>query len=305
MRRLLCSLIILSSLTVATSVGAQDKLLLNQTYRDKVGLKSNVGLTQIPLPPGEWVLVGLEKYLSGLNTPMVRGYLARTQGKALTGLIWFSMNTEFSSGTWAQSSFCERENVLFMEKIRNYSEDVDCWALNHSNQTFKENRESVKQLFAYVRTQNIKVPITMIGVNYRRADSTKQVYLNYKFNPEVEGFSPPKQASWRTNDWHRDRIHTDPGKVAYVDRLKVWGREWKRNVDAEFEGELDKTKIVQPSVLPGIPLDIAPAAGGETTPTTRGDDTEARLRKLKGLYDQGLISKSEYAEKRKQILKGL
>ena len=88
--------------------------------------------------------------------------------------------------------------------------------------------------------------------------------------------------------------------------MKLWGREWKRNVDAGFEGELEKSKIAQPSVSPGAPFDIAPAAGGEIKPATGGGgDIEGRLRKLKKLYEKGLITESEYAKKRREILKGL
>ncbi len=133
MRRFLCFSILLAALTVATSVSAQDKLTLNQTYRDVIRLNYNSGSTQIPLPPGEWVLVGLEEYLSSLNTPMVRGYLARVINNDLSGLIWFYMNTGLSDGYWSASSFCERENVLFMKKIRNYDGDVNCWAVREDD----------------------------------------------------------------------------------------------------------------------------------------------------------------------------
>ena len=306
MRRFMWFSVLLSALTIATSVGAQDKLTLNQTYRDVIHLDFSSGLTQIPLPPGEWVLAGHEEYRSSLNTSMVRGYLARKESKTLTGLIYFSINIEMSDGTWSQSSFCERENVIFMEKIRNYSGDVDCWALNHRTMTSKTTRQAVVQLRDYLKRRKIEMPITMIVVQYRKTDNSKQVSLNYYFNPEFEGFSPPKQASWRANDWHRDRIYLDPEKVAYVDRLKLWGREWKRNVDAGFEGELEKSKIAQPSVSPGTLFDIAPAAGGEIKPATGGGgDIEARLTTLKKLHDEGLVSDSEYAEKRQEILKGL
>ncbi len=119
MRRFLRLSIFLATLTVAASASAQDKLTLNQTYRDVIHLNFSSGSTQIPLPPGEWVLAGHEEWRSSLNTPMVRGFLAREESKTLTGLIYYSMNTEMSDGIWRQSSFCERENVLFMEKIRN------------------------------------------------------------------------------------------------------------------------------------------------------------------------------------------
>ena len=47
--------------------------------------------------------------------------------------------------------------------------------------------------------------------------------------------------------------------------------------------------------------DAPPAA----PPDGKEGDVEARLRKVQGLYDQGLISREEYEEKRKEIMKEL
>ncbi len=59
MRRFLRLLFLLAALAVATSAGAQDELKLNQTYRDVIRLHFPAGKTQIPLPEGEWELLGL------------------------------------------------------------------------------------------------------------------------------------------------------------------------------------------------------------------------------------------------------
>ncbi len=307
MRRVLWFSILRAALTVATSVSAQDKLTLNQTYRDVIRLNYNSGSTQIPLPPGEWVLAGYDEPYNNIDIKMVKAYLARIENKVVTGVIKFTLPTDLSDGGWIVPRFCDRENIVFIEKLSAYeSGDIDCWGINHSGiGAGKGKSVRSRMFFDYVVAHEIEVPRYMIYVAYYKADSTNYLSLRYYFNPDVEGVEPDPTAGWGYSEWHRNRINADPKKVAYIERLKLWGREWKRNVDMGFAGRLDQTKIVQPSVSPSTPLDIAPAAGGETTPTTRGDDTEARLRKLKGLFDQGLITKSEYAEKRIDLLKGL
>ena len=297
--------IFLATLTVAASASAQDKLTLHQTYRDVIRLKLDSGATQIPLPAGEWTLTGLyESRTDNNNILILSAYLVRVENGVVSGVVRFRVSAELLPYGWKSMSFCDRENMHIIEKKSNYESDVDCWGVHHSLLT-KRKYPPKRQTIDYLVERNFRVPLTLMAVQFRRATEDKYFRVGYLFNPEFIGFPPPERVKWSVNDWHRDRIHTDPEKVAYVDRLKVWGREWKRNVDLGFAGKLDKTKISQPFVSPGIPLGIAPAAGGETTPTTKGDDTEARLRKLKGLYDQGLISDSEYSEKRKQILKGL
>ncbi len=61
MRRFLRLWLLLAALAVATSAGAQDKLTLNQTYRDVIRLDFPAGKTLIPLPEGEWELLGLQE----------------------------------------------------------------------------------------------------------------------------------------------------------------------------------------------------------------------------------------------------
>ncbi len=69
MRRFLRFLFLLAALAVATSASAQDKLTLNQTYRDVIRLHfSSVGKTQIPLPEGEWELLGLQEGQGSMTT---------------------------------------------------------------------------------------------------------------------------------------------------------------------------------------------------------------------------------------------
>ena len=52
-----------------------------------------------------------------------------------------------------------------------------------------------------------------------------------------------------------------------------------------------------------------PASSGHSTeavvPVREGGDIEGRLRTLKKLYEKGLITESEYADKRREILNGL
>jgi hypothetical protein len=55
-----------------------------------------------------------------------------------------------------------------------------------------------------------------------------------------------------------------------------------------------------PTVVPVPPAPVAPVAAPPAE-----QDAEARLTRLKRLYDKGLITKSEYDKKRAEILKGL
>jgi peptidoglycan hydrolase-like protein with peptidoglycan-binding domain len=62
-----------------------------------------------------------------------------------------------------------------------------------------------------------------------------------------------------------------------------------------------------PAIAPAIAPARAPARARPATaaPESTGADIESRLRTLKKLYDQGLITDREYYEKRKQLLLGM
>ena len=306
MRRSLRFPILLAALAVATSASAQDKLTLHQTYRDVIRLKLETGATQIPLPAGEWTLSGLYESRTDNNDILIlSAYLVRIENGVVSGVVRFRVSADLAPNGWRSSSFCDRENMHTIEKKSNYESDVDCWGIHHSLLS-KRKYPPKNQTIDYIVGRGLRVPLTLMTVRFQRATEDKYFRVSYQFNPEFVGFPPPERVKWSINDWHRDRIHADPEKVAYVNRLKVWGREWKRNVDLGFAGELEKSKIAQPSVSPGTLIDIAPAAGGETTPATdREGGIEARLTTLKKLHDEGLVSDSEYAEKRQEILKGL
>ncbi len=64
----LCLPFLLAALVVAPSAIAQYQLKLNQTYRDVIRLHFPAGKTQIPLPEGEWELLGLQEDQSNLVT---------------------------------------------------------------------------------------------------------------------------------------------------------------------------------------------------------------------------------------------
>ncbi len=89
MRRFLRLLILLAALAFATSAGAQDELKLNQTYRDVIRLHFPAGKTQIPLPEGEWELLGLQEDLSSVDIRMWLVYLARVENDNL--LVRYSL----------------------------------------------------------------------------------------------------------------------------------------------------------------------------------------------------------------------
>ena len=94
-------------------------------------------------------------------------------------------------------------------------------------------------------------------------------------------------------------FHTDHLSTLHITRrLESWTPDWKPKVDAGFLGNLKVFKTKEALAPP------------EQTPktVTSGEeegDIEQRIIRLLKLYDEGLITDSEYFRKRNRILEGL
>ena len=272
------SLALLASvLSMATSAIAQDELNLNQTYQDVIRLSFTAGKTQIPLPEGEWELLGLQEDQTYENNIIWRVYLARIENDTLLGFIYFNINDGIpGSGIagWGASSFCNRDNLYYIEVKRNWDGDVDCWAAYQTR--IKPNKrwaEGKRQMHNALLARNVSIPRTMVLAVFIRRNLENLLGIGYYFHPNP------------------------PGGYLSRDDIKSWGKRWKPKVDAGFAGKLEKAKSAQRPARPSGQSEIAPSSGEKS-------DIESQLTKLKGLYDRGLITETEYAEKRKELLKG-
>ncbi len=95
-------------------------------------------------------------------------------------------------------------------------------------------------------------------------------------------------------------IYVNPEHVPETDRR-----------DGEAEKPVKERKPIarEATQVRNANLKEAAASSGHSNeavvPVSEGGDIEGRLRKLKKLYEKGLITESEYTDKRQEILKGL
>ena len=163
MRRLcLCFSFLLAALVVAASANAQDTLKLNQTYRDVIRLDFPAGKTQIPLPEGEWELLGLQEDQSELVTRIWRAYLARIENRTLLGKVIFNVNSDAPSYGWAASSFCDRDDHYHVVVKVNRDGDVDCWAVRMRPTRRKPWwSDGMKQMQDTLEARKVQIPTHM------------------------------------------------------------------------------------------------------------------------------------------------
>lgn len=193
---------------------------------------------KIPLPPGNWTVLGTRALGQGAATPGIATVLVNPKSNPFA--VRVITNTSPGQGWgWKLSRSCLRQDLLFQKVIAKVDGgDQRCWWVNHTRMTRgSRTAPDIVQALEYARKRNMKLPVTALLVGYRFADIYDILIVRYYFNPEGEGFNPPNDATWVTNDWHKDRIATDPKKIAYAERIRKWGEGWFPRIQSGFNNE--------------------------------------------------------------------
>ena len=255
----------------------------------------NFGHIQVPLPEGQWKIVGIRDYLNNQATRHAQAFLVLEGKSTYKTLLYVTTAMDFNTNGYVVAKECERKDVHHVVKLANYSgREQNCWWVNHIAAYISDKNLKKKHYAAldkYLKTRGIKQPKNIVSVNYRVADISNFANIRFYFNPDAEDITPSNEAAWSTSDWHRDKIKQFPEKVIFVGRLKEWGANWHPKIVAGFNNKLGFS---------------APKAA--KTPSTFNKKTgsvESRLKELKSLLDKGLLSKKEYDVKKQKILEGI
>ena len=266
---------------------------------------------KIPLPPGEWILVGYEMRKNNSRVPFFRPQLIQVKGNVVTGLIEANVQADAgnSVGNWGDgyvlNQSCYKANTIHQKMIANgENREQDCWGVNHFLMTNDGKDLDVNERYEYIKKHNLILPVNMIKVGFHFAFKQPNFLdVSYGFNPEAEGFGPPTNAGWAESDWHKDRYYADPKKVEFINKLISWGEATHDRVKEGFLGKLNVANQI-PSPFAAVataPAASAPAAASNAAPL----NIEGRMKEAEGLFQKKLITQEEYDKKRKEILSGL
>ena len=258
---------------------------VGQTFQNSFVI--GVSNTSIPLPEGEWTLIGYHQSRNDIGTKINNAVLTQIKEGQEYRFIEVSAPDRHHDWGYAPSKFCDRDDVIhIVSRSNNDGGKQDCWGINHWRMTISDNaRGDWKQAREYYRTNNIKIPINGLVVIYNKATNKKFIQVAYGFNPEMEGFSPPVYAEWDVSDWHKDRYYTDKKKVAYIQTIKDWGKSWESKVESGFAGQIHQ-EVNQ-------------------TADANYDKVTSKLNQLKKLLADEVITQDDYEQKKQELLDGL
>jgi hypothetical protein len=257
---------------------------------------------QIPLPPGDWVLVstGTRPVNFGNQGNTVGAFnvavnLTQLENGKIVRLVKATTNKGASPGGWGRDApLCDQNLWYFRQSDKNYNPmDIQCWAVGHVVMFLNENANKEDQeLFAWSVDKGL--PGTMIGNRYQVARNSDYISVAYFENPEAQGF-PATSEAFAVNPWHRDRVRQDTAKVQLLEKLKKEGEARFALVKKGLERGLPETaQLTAP----------APAAAPQVE-NQPSSSVEERLARLQELVKRGLISEEDAARRRGEILKDM
>jgi hypothetical protein len=221
--------------------------------------------------------------------------LLQYEGGVYAAEMATSVNLNQSArGFYLTTSFCAGEHLVKVELIS-----------FQGNEGTTENCLTVDPYVATVSNRQI----TTLSIKVTNTQSAARLYqIHMLINPAVLGFAGTSASDWTTGE-----LAKNPQRKQFMDRVTVWGKQLQSAAKEAiaFSKPKDAFKAV-PSwrVLAAnvdsaagatLPVDIRPA----TTAPVAGKSVAQRLAELKDLFDQGLVSLTEYENKRKSILEGL
>lgn len=205
-----------------------------------------IGKVHVPLPEGEWVVIGRNVGQTGATGgartaggTMGTLLLGDIVGGKLRGYTFISTTLEYPQGNkWAKPKDCSRTDTLL---VRN--EDLPqvysflCWTINHYSMRFSPTVSSVAEASRYFKDNGVAFPDTMLGARFIMSVGVKYLSVTYHWNPEFEGIAPSRNSDWAQNDWHKSRIHRFSDKAQYAEKTKAWADAWREKVKASFAQE--------------------------------------------------------------------
>ncbi len=198
------------------------------------------GSYEVPLPDGQWTVIGEYRFQTTHNTTLGDLELAQLKTKkTFEKVITIRTVLNFgirSGGGWKSSRDCENKDMHYIKKLSNSSKTLECNYVKHLSfipEEIKKNSTS-GQLIGNLSEQGVSVPGNVISSVFIHGNPMNVLLVGVMFNPEADGLSPSPEADWHKTEWNPHNIDNFPERKAYVDKVIAWNQKWAPRYKAAF-----------------------------------------------------------------------
>ena len=243
-------LLVAGLMTMAPSAQAQVKWAQGQTYSGNI----DIGGVQVPLPPGQWVVLGFGRESGGVlkddRTLSDSGTIMNVAfGPAVTekfaGVVLLEYNERAGRGTgWniTNAKTCSREDVHHAQVLVDKQLSKVCQYVNHITWSGVANNTAAwfKQAIAGLSAQERPHPKVMIESGIVVSDRMNFLSMRYRFNPEASGLPAARTTNWSSSEWSQANVQTDVKRQAFVKSIIGWTEKSRPAIEAGLAGKLKK-----------------------------------------------------------------
>lgn len=256
--------------------GAQAQSIHKMPIGAEVETKVRFARSDVPLPPGKWILAaageGSSRNIDGsLAVRLPNVALVQIRNKMLVGLISLLGTGQTEDLQWIRDRECERTDLLFVDADRNFNPaEQYCVRVSHTMRTWVAPTgadETTKQLFAYLRDADISRTTTMLGSVVRIVRYGEFLRVGYEILPSAFGGPVTRNNFPTTTEWTVGAIGGNPAHRRFADAWIEWSKAIAPQVKAGFGRTLQGyTPAAINGFDPAAPRPATPVSGDFRAP---------------------------------------
>lgn len=216
---------------LALASGASAQSIHTLPQGTKLNGTVEFGMFRLPLPPGEWMLIGAARQVAtslngGMSPPTGAAFLALIEKGTLVGVVEATGSIDPQRVEWTPDPECRRDDLWFLEADRNFrNSDQTCRLVSHTTRNWTAGTdwpEYLKQAMQWLQDNKIRRPQQMLRAKFRRANYGDFLSVTYSVNPEYFGQARSASAAWASSDWHKVNYPHQPARKAFAEAWLQW-----------------------------------------------------------------------------------
>lgn len=229
---------------------AQPKWAQGQTYSGNI----DIGGVQVPLPPGQWVVLGFGRESGGVlkddrtlsdSGTMMNVALGPAVAEKFAGIVLLEYNERAGRGTgWNVTSAktCSREDIHHARVLVDKQLSKACQYVNHITWSGVTSTTAAwfKQAIAGLSAQERPHPKIMIESGIIISDRMNFLSMRYRFNPEASGFPAARTTNWSSSEWSQANAQADVKRQAFIKSIIDWTEKSRPMLETGLAGKLKK-----------------------------------------------------------------
>ncbi|HYD68302.1 DUF2061 domain-containing protein [Azospirillum sp.] len=196
---------------------------------------------QVPLPAGQWRLLGWETVPAAGNAarPLERAVLARVEGGRMDAFVLVTANAAPADAGWGMTRDCTRDDIHFAAVHYVSAVDGACTFVNHVVSAAAPDSAPVwLNAEREARGRGWAMPTTWLMAGFRITDRRDVVDVRFHFNPEAFGFGPGRGRPWSESQWAQGGVSADPARARMIAALVHWAAEAAPLMESGFRNRL-------------------------------------------------------------------